>query len=145
MFLSPSSISNLAFDPSHTTEAFYAIVFGVSNIEFCTNQMLISSDLKLLSSSTILLYISIIRLSHWDDSFFSRVEVDLVDIRFINPDDYFYFGDLFVWLKGVTVCELVVWSSCTRFSITERDSKSMNQKKIRLHFLKSQIAKFLNT
>ena len=83
-------------------------------VEFCTDQLLISSDLKYFNSSTILLD-PIIILSHLYKCFLSRVEVNLDDIDFIIVNDHFNFGNLFVWIKFVTHIDFA--STCKAFDV----------------------------
>ncbi len=133
-FESQSSIGNLAFQPSDSVEVVIAIVIVFTMVEFCSDQLLVSSDLKWLYSSTILLDPLIIP-SHFYKYFLSRVEVNTQDVTFILVNDALNFCNLFVLVKCVTHIDFPVWSNSARFAITECDFKCFNIVTIPSQFL----------
>ena len=107
LFLEP----HFHFEPSHTQVA------ALVEVEFTSDQLLIRSDLKWYHSATKVLDSIIILPSHFNKSFFSRVEVNLDDILFILSYDHFYFSNLFQRVKCVSLigCE---WSSLALLTIS---------------------------
>ena len=76
---SPFSIFNLVFQPSHTTEVVTLAMKIWAMVKFTPDQLLISSDLKCFQSSAIFFDI-VISLSHFEECFLPRVEVDSHDV-----------------------------------------------------------------
>ncbi len=81
----------------------YATVIPLTMVEFCTDQLLVSSDLKYFNSATTILDPSIIIISHLHKCFLSRVEVNADDMLFILVNDHIYSRKLFVLVKCVTL------------------------------------------
>ena len=127
------SLGNSAFEPSHTTKEVYAIAIVFAILKFGADQLLIISNLKRFYSSTILCDPRITD-SNPHKSFFSRIEVDAKNLVFVLLDDYFYFSDLFLRVKCVTLigdkcCSRSVW-----FTIAECNFQCLNGN-IPIHFL----------
>jgi hypothetical protein len=73
-------------------------------VEFCADQLLVSSDLKRFHScNSVLPDLEIlITKSQFGDTFFPREEVNTDYPRFIRVKDRFDFCYLFHWVKCVT-------------------------------------------
>jgi hypothetical protein len=97
-------------------------------VEFTTDQLLVRSDFKWLHSFTSIPDIVIIVTgSYFYKFFFPWKEFNVLYIIFSTVvDDYFYSGDLFLWVKSVTV-KIVIsfkfWSCTTRLTVIEQNTK----------------------
>ena len=75
-------------------------------MKFAANKLLVVSDVEYFNSPPIRLDIAI-TTSHFYQNFFMVVEVHLYDQIFILLDDALNFGDLLVWRKVMTFCEVL--------------------------------------
>jgi hypothetical protein len=100
-----SSIGELTFEPSDTYEEVEAS--GVIVVEFASDQLLVSRDLKRFNSSATLFEKVIITIPQLDEQYSAGVEIDFHDFGFILVDDHFYPRDLLGFREVVTLIESI--------------------------------------
>ena len=115
----PSSVDNLAFQPSHTSKVVFVIQPIRALIKLTSDQLLVSSNLKGFHSSTI--FEHIILHSNFYECLVVRVEIYSEDTLFIFADYHFYFGNLLACVECITLIK-VEFSNCALLIISEDEA-----------------------